>query len=53
MSTDDIFTYAMAVFRLALWAWGGTAIAAFMLAYTLAALSGAGESGSGEEEDES
>lgn len=53
MSTEELFHYAMAVGRLALWVWGGCALAAFLLAYTLAALSGAGQSGSGEEEDES
>jgi hypothetical protein len=51
MSTEDIFHYAMAVFRLALWVWGGCGLAAFLLAYTLAGLSGAGESGSGEEDE--
>ena len=51
MSTADLFHYACEVFRLALWVWGGCALAAFLLAYTLAALSGAGESGSGEEDE--
>jgi len=50
MSTPEIIAYACEVLRLALYVWGVTALAAVLVGYGLAALSGAGESGSKEDE---
>lgn len=49
MSPEAFSHYACWAFRWTLIIWGGCLLAAIVAGYVLAALSGAGESGSGEE----
>lgn len=49
MSTDETYGLLQALFWYAMMVLGSTALAGFILFYVLGAITGAGESGSGEE----
>lgn len=49
MSTDEVFGLLKGLFWYGLMVLGSTALAGFLLLYVLGALTGAGESGNGEE----